>query len=209
MPRKHPTPTSKLQNRDNQRRSRARRRDVLASLQQRVAEYERRDAQATLQMQAAARAVLAENQRLRALLRRRGVSQPEIDAYLAAPDGPGEGHAVVPSSNPTPQAPAASAPALALAPCRNSSGQERESTLCANTCTSPLAADPQVEPPPPSAGPRDTLELSCDEAAEIIATFRGHADPEAARAALGCSGPAACRVDNLRIFQLMDADEGA
>lgn len=67
--------------RDNQRASRARRRELLESLQRRVAEYERQGAQATLEMQQAARAVALQNRRLRDLLAAYGVPQAEVDEY--------------------------------------------------------------------------------------------------------------------------------
>ncbi|KAK4444966.1 hypothetical protein QBC34DRAFT_429412 [Podospora aff. communis PSN243] len=70
MPRKTKTDTTVLQNRESQRRSRARRRELVEDLQRRVAEYERRDARATEAMQVAARRVVEENRRLRGLLGR-------------------------------------------------------------------------------------------------------------------------------------------
>ncbi|KAL8376643.1 hypothetical protein RB595_007652 [Gaeumannomyces hyphopodioides] len=84
MPRK--TYESTVQNRNNQRLSRARRRGLIEDLQRRLQEYERRGVEASLEMQRAARSVVLENQRLRALLAARGVSQDEIAAHLFAPD---------------------------------------------------------------------------------------------------------------------------
>ncbi|KAM5373257.1 hypothetical protein ACJZ2D_007086 [Fusarium nematophilum] len=76
------TPASLALNRENQRRSRARHREFTNDLQQRVLEYERRDAQATLDMQRVARAVAAENAVLREMLAARNVTAEEVDAYL-------------------------------------------------------------------------------------------------------------------------------
>ncbi|KAK0611574.1 hypothetical protein B0T14DRAFT_331722 [Immersiella caudata] len=70
MPRKTKTDNTILQNRESQRRSRARRRELVEDLQRRVAEYERRDAHATEAMQLAARKVVEENRKLRELLGR-------------------------------------------------------------------------------------------------------------------------------------------
>lgn len=50
-------------------------------------EYERRDAQVTLEMQQAARAVAAENAALREMLAMRNVMREEVDAYLASSNG--------------------------------------------------------------------------------------------------------------------------
>ncbi|KAL8393707.1 hypothetical protein RB595_003446 [Gaeumannomyces hyphopodioides] len=86
MPSNVKTPASTVQNRNNQRLSRARRKEFVADLQRRLQEYERRGVEATLEMQRAAQSIGLENQRLRALLAERGVSQHEITAYLSAPD---------------------------------------------------------------------------------------------------------------------------
>jgi hypothetical protein len=69
--------------RDNQRTSRARRKELLNDLQRRVDEYERRGVQATLEMQQAARRVARENARLRALLLSKGVTEPEVEMWLS------------------------------------------------------------------------------------------------------------------------------
>lgn len=84
MPRKHRTPESLALNRENQRRSRARHRELLEELQGRVRDYERRDAQATLDMQRVAREVAAENAALKGLLAAKGVPPDEVEAHLQA-----------------------------------------------------------------------------------------------------------------------------
>ncbi|KAG9203464.1 hypothetical protein G6514_002831 [Epicoccum nigrum] len=68
--------------RDNQRRSRARRKDLIKDLQMRVQEYEQKGVAATQDMQRAARKVVQENERLRALLARHGVLRDEVDSFL-------------------------------------------------------------------------------------------------------------------------------
>ncbi|KAJ0128630.1 hypothetical protein HZ326_28276 [Fusarium oxysporum f. sp. albedinis] len=83
MPRKNRTPTSVIQNRDNQRRSRARRRQLVEELQLRLQDYERRGPQASIEMRREAKGVLWENKHLRDLLQIRGVSQDEIDDHLS------------------------------------------------------------------------------------------------------------------------------
>ncbi|KAG5744063.1 hypothetical protein H9Q69_005873 [Fusarium xylarioides] len=84
MPRKTRTPESLALNRENQRRSRARQRELLDDLQNRVREFERRDGQATLEMQRVARAVAGENAALRGLLAAKGVSAEEVEAHVEA-----------------------------------------------------------------------------------------------------------------------------
>lgn len=73
--------------RENQRRSRTRRAELLASLQRRVHEYERQGVTATLEMQRAARKVAHDNFRLHSLLALHGVSREEVDAFLRLEEG--------------------------------------------------------------------------------------------------------------------------
>ncbi|RYP54024.1 hypothetical protein DL770_010972 [Monosporascus sp. CRB-9-2] len=89
MPRKIRIPEDPARNRENQQRCRARRREYVQELERRVREYERRDAEATCEMQRAAQAVAWKNKRLLALLALHGVSRAEIDSFLQPPDGVG------------------------------------------------------------------------------------------------------------------------
>ncbi|KAI8628224.1 hypothetical protein F5Y19DRAFT_438560 [Xylariaceae sp. FL1651] len=82
MPRKVRVPADPAQNRQNQQRSRARRREYLASLENRLREFEHREIQATLEMQQAAREVAWVNGRLMELLAVRGVSTEEVNEFL-------------------------------------------------------------------------------------------------------------------------------
>ncbi|KAL7807605.1 hypothetical protein V8C26DRAFT_423808 [Trichoderma gracile] len=84
MPRKFITQEVKDQNRESQRRSRARRAELINDLKSQVQEYQRRGASASLEMQRLAQAVTRENQRLRSLLSERGVSQEEVQHYLSS-----------------------------------------------------------------------------------------------------------------------------
>ncbi|KAF2623713.1 hypothetical protein BU25DRAFT_414176 [Macroventuria anomochaeta] len=68
--------------RDNQRRSRARRKDLIKDLQTRVQEYELKGVAATQDMQRAARKVAQENERLRTLLARHGILKEEVEFFL-------------------------------------------------------------------------------------------------------------------------------
>ncbi|KAI0450647.1 hypothetical protein F5B21DRAFT_417282 [Xylaria acuta] len=91
MPRKVRPPADAAQNRENQQRSRARRKEYLASLEARVRDFENREVQATLAMQRAAREVAWVNERLMELLAARGVPRDEVDGFLrrAGEDGGG------------------------------------------------------------------------------------------------------------------------
>jgi hypothetical protein len=72
--------------RDNQRRHRVRQKELIADLQNRLDEYERLGAHATLEMQRAARHVARENESLRALLSQKGVSATEVEEFLRVCD---------------------------------------------------------------------------------------------------------------------------
>ena len=81
------TPSS-IRIRENQRRSRNQRKELIQDLQRRVQEYEAKGIAATQEMQRAARKVAEENARLKSLLASRGVSHDEVDAYLRSFDAP-------------------------------------------------------------------------------------------------------------------------
>jgi hypothetical protein len=51
---------------------------------------------------------------------------------------------------------------------------------------------------------RSPHETSCEDAASIIASMRGHADREQVREELGCGAARDCNVKNTTLFQLMD-----
>lgn len=71
--------------RDNQRRSRARRKEYLQELEAKIRSCEQVGIEASSEIQTAARKVLDENRKLRALLHERGVSEPEVIAALGGP----------------------------------------------------------------------------------------------------------------------------
>ncbi|KAH7368700.1 hypothetical protein B0T11DRAFT_66742 [Plectosphaerella cucumerina] len=212
---KDPANASRI--RDNQRRSRARRKEYVEELQRQVQEYEKQGVQASLDIQKAARDVSIENSRLRTLLSHRGVSAPEVDAYLrsfdgiAHPDGPLPDHHLVKREHSLP---------LPLPPTQQHTVSHRTTSLdplsvladASTQVSSSTAASaaphfheqrtvkacrtPQQQAPPPptqqhhaSAYPpaASPLQMSCNAAARIIADMQGHSDARHARASLGCS----------------------
>ncbi|KAK0480184.1 hypothetical protein IW261DRAFT_1476619 [Armillaria novae-zelandiae] len=69
--------------RENQRQSRQRKRDYVSSLEQRLETFEKEGVKANVELQKVARAVSAENQKLRALLiERSGMSEADIQQHL-------------------------------------------------------------------------------------------------------------------------------
>ncbi|KAI5779907.1 hypothetical protein DFH27DRAFT_365079 [Peziza echinospora] len=78
--------------RDNQRRSRARKKEYLATLEAKFQECQRMGVEASIEIQNAARAVVKENMRLKELLRKTGFGEEEIDRWIV--EGGLEGGAV-------------------------------------------------------------------------------------------------------------------
>ena len=72
--------------RENQRRSRERRKQLIDELQQRLHQYETKEIEATIEVQLAARRVVWENSRLRSLLASKGVSDQEITQFMQSED---------------------------------------------------------------------------------------------------------------------------
>ncbi|OAG19571.1 hypothetical protein CC77DRAFT_937328, partial [Alternaria alternata] len=169
------TPSS-IRIRENQRRSRNQRKELIQDLQRRVQEYEAKGIAATQEMQRAARKVADENARLRSLLSSRGVAHEEIEAYLRSFD-------------------AASTP--------NHSSANRYALPVSRP---PVLAIPAVSSFGYMASPSldSGLLISCETAASIIAEMRGDGDRQRIRASLGCHGDKECSVKNTLVLELMD-----
>ncbi|KAG5287357.1 bZIP1 superfamily domain-containing protein [Histoplasma capsulatum G186AR] len=92
-----------------------------------------------------------------------------------------------------------------------------------SNCTHPIQPQPQLQDPQtllhttptPQAScssPTDTTldSTSCEIAASIIASMRGHGDAASVRAELGCGpGGANCQVGNMEIFRVLDRSIGS
>lgn len=72
--------------RDNQRRSRARRKEYMHELEQRLRVYELQGIEASSEIQQAARKVVDENKKLRSLLNKHGITDSSIDSFLQDPE---------------------------------------------------------------------------------------------------------------------------
>ncbi|TXC04006.1 hypothetical protein FocTR4_00000194, partial [Fusarium oxysporum f. sp. cubense] len=187
----HKTAATVAENRDAQRRSRARRQELIADLQSRLEEYERMGVEASIEMQRVAQAVSVQNQRLKDLL---GVTTKKsampTDDTLQGSSWP--------------------------APSMNEDAVPMVSNLIVPTAgrNQPSSTEPLLELLSDSfdssnsivhSGNRsEPLETSCDKAAEILVEFHSQTDPSWARSALGCHGDNSCSVKNTKIFQLMD-----
>ncbi|KAF2180067.1 hypothetical protein K469DRAFT_693534 [Zopfia rhizophila CBS 207.26] len=83
--------------RDNQRRSRARRKEYLQELEAKLRSCEQMGVEASAEIQSAARKVLEENRKLRGLLRERGVPEADIVAVMGTGDKSFEHISVAPA----------------------------------------------------------------------------------------------------------------
>ena len=65
---------------------------------------------------------------------------------------------------------------------------------------------PNLLPVAEMPNPQNLLddESTCEAAASIIASMRGHGDTETVMAELGCSSNRTCTVNNMTIFELLD-----
>lgn len=190
MPRKNNnTPEVRLMQRENQRRSRMRQKELLDEMRQRIERYERDGIQATASMQASARLVDAENTALRSLLAAKGVTPDEIHNHLML-------NGIIRPSTPAPMI--QSAPKLQVLP-----EDQGTDVVCGSVETgrssqlddNGVAEGRQMD----QAGTR----MSCDVAASIVADVAGHDDRGYARSALGCT-TSDCSVKTSRVFDIID-----
>ncbi|KAK2865118.1 hypothetical protein FQN49_003896 [Arthroderma sp. PD_2] len=209
--------------RENQRRSRARRKEYIQDLETRLQRYERHGVDVTIEVQAAARKVAKQNAMLRSLLNSLGVSDIKIDDYLLHAEGnssasvPEKRPAVIPHTTTQTHADIA-----APIDCPRSQEPQKSWLPDADTAHNPVRqacsgdsvgqADPKLEdgesPNRVSLGRSSTAwednMTPCEEAARIIAGMRGNCDEEVVRAELGCSADMSCMVGNMNIFQALD-----
>jgi len=133
--------------RDNQRRSRARRKEYLQELETKWRVCEQMGIEASSEMQTAARKVLDENKKLRILLNQKGVSNDEIDAFASSassstPNSPG------PHDLPSPL------PSVSLAKLLSSR------RAVSSTPMSRRQQSEEVPPPPPMQLPTPQLQTA-------------------------------------------------
>lgn len=164
--------------RDNQRRARSRRKELLQDMRHKLQEYEHAGAQATLGMQQAARRVALENERLRLLLHRHGVTSEETQAFLRSFGDDGDA-----ARQHSPKIQKTALPPLS--PPRRDPPKAQSQEHDTSFTQSPS-------------------EMHCDAAAQLLAEMNGHDDREAMKSALGCEGGHACNVKNTALFRIME-----
>ncbi|KAI9036917.1 bZIP transcription factor [Aspergillus affinis] len=193
--------------RDNQRRSRARRKDYIRELEERVQSYEKLGVTATQEVQAAGRKVAQENKWLRELLSLHGIVDSQVNQYLAsrrienaapAPPGPGK-HGSHKRSTTT------------ISTKQHAHQHVLMSSPAAFSDEEPVPEDRmgsgQANGLPPNqyatAEQHDQTSMSCEAAANIIAGMHIDSDTSVIRERLGC-GSTDCQVRHLTIFEMLD-----
>jgi hypothetical protein len=203
--------------RENQRRSRARRKEYIQELEMRLQRYDRLGVQATTEVQAAARRVAEQNAALRSFLNELGKSDSEIEEYLCRSSG-------TESSASPPQTTPPVVPSEGIVPMHMSNGARPRTEAVPQPSPAPFrkyskpplppntdtSGNPQfsgsgassmpISPAPSDQGLRNANMTSCEDAARIIARMRGHYNEEDVRAELGCSTNKHCTVENITIF---------
>jgi hypothetical protein len=255
-------PASLTRIRDNQRRSRARRKEYIQELEKRLQRFEHLGVETNVEIQAAARKVAYENTLLRSLLNGHGVTNIDIEEHIHT-----EGKRVVPTLLPARTSDAPVIPQAEMlrqsvlhnsmdgvdtstfqsipkemlerlekgrilddgrlaglsepvqtsrTPSTPYQSLKPESCQTANSHLAPIPSEARTsvvstcrcELPGLSRQPQAVDDVTtCEAAANIIASMRGHGDQEAAREELGCCLDEHCMVENVKIFQLIDREE--
>ncbi|KAG8630729.1 hypothetical protein KVT40_002348 [Elsinoe batatas] len=193
--------TDAERNRLKQQRSRARRKEYLTDLEDRLRTYERQGVQATIEVQSAARHVVAENQALRKLLAQYGADTTEIETFvksqLEATKSTIHPKYISDSGSPK-QAPGGKQLVTAApSPTRHSLPA---STGAQNPETNIELAEIAID-----TGSRNGVysdHISCEEAAQVIASMRGAANASEIFPELGCSQTQRCMVKSSIVFEL-------
>lgn len=226
-------------NRLKQQRSRARRKEYLTGLEDRLRDYERHGVQATVEVQNAARHVARENQALRKLLARHSVQPADIDAFLQHEllDDALRFRVDIAQNTKTPRGESSmdlasqlASPTASIAqnspPAANGSSLVKSVALatdifspeqCANQPLRTQYNDVldgdrcyQAVAKSTSAGSDGSSlqtavysdQISCEEAAQVIASMRGAANVMQILPELGCSESQRCMVKSSVVFEL-------
>ncbi|PYI02302.1 hypothetical protein BO78DRAFT_390355 [Aspergillus sclerotiicarbonarius CBS 121057] len=195
--------------RDNQRRSRARRKEYTRDLEERLRSFEKLGVAASQEVQEAGRKVAKENALLRTLLILRGVTEDEIEHFLKTQShntptqasstvATGLRDTVAPAVVSEPDPPARLAMTVYTGP--ESHGLE-EGRLAALTSDSDQTVSQGLQ----HYGQSDPGQFtSCENAARIIAGFRNYPGLDELRSELGCETKSSCMVRNMAIFEALD-----
>lgn len=215
--------------RENQRRSRARRKEYLQELEQKLRKCEQAGVKASVDIQHAARGVAEENKRLRednARLREEGEKlRGENERIRAILDRNQRGHAedatgveYVPgaSSHGTEDA-GSETPSQLQDSVERQVEEPNTTTEGEEICTRLTQTQPELPLEVSYTSQNDEMVLgddtsSCEYAAHIITSMRADISTDDVRADLGCGGDSRewwkCKVDNSKLFVAVDRYAG-
>lgn len=216
MAKETPTPPSTTNSRirDNQRRSRARRKAHLEEIEQRLRICQTKGVEASAEIQRAARKVAEENRALRLLLNRHGVGDEEIRLFLRGIGGKGEDgegaigelEGLLRSKRPDREdASFREAPRTLLPPAKTEASPVNDEPAARSCCGGRPCFRPESEEEKEAIRIREAgsaLQMlsggsNCIVATEIVSTMTG-ADPESVRDHFKCNpcDPTDCQVDD-------------
>ncbi|PYI34528.1 hypothetical protein BP00DRAFT_390141 [Aspergillus indologenus CBS 114.80] len=217
--------SSSLRIHDNQRRSRARRKEYLQDLEQRLRKFELLGVQATQEVQAAGRKLAIENAHLRSLLRLHGVSDQQVQEYLTGQST----HLNPPACRPEAVSEARSPARKCLPSTLGNDGVSLQSITSTLAPSSPATHQQRAlfdvqplgrelpatidesrydssESSPTSRYQSAGQSTPCETAAGIIQSMRSYYDARDIRSELGCQSDTNCMVRNMDIFRLLDEE---
>ncbi|KAB8072076.1 hypothetical protein BDV29DRAFT_192821 [Aspergillus leporis] len=190
--------------RGGQRRSRARRKEYIQVLEQRLHKFETLDVQATREAQVAGRKAAVENTHLRSLLRLHGVFDQDVQEYLRAHTA-NIVHSIFHSG--------AGSSQLSSFNCECKNPLYKMANTEPNSSLSSPPINQQVtisknqisdgEQRVPVDSPTHGQSTPCETAAKINTSMRNNYDARS-RSELGCHSNSNCMVRNMDIFQLLD-----
>lgn len=205
--------------RENQRRSRERRKEYIQYLEQRLRSFERLGVAATQEVQEAGRKVARENVLLRSLLMLCGVTEEQTQEYLQSQTGDisaVESSAATtsrllrPSSDRPMDSYISHTPLAELDPdgvkySPLKSGT-KEDDLETERLSTPCLNKPETVPEAHQSGENTGIgQFSlCEDAATLIASLGDHPNIRDVRAQLGCGPESTCIVKNMSIFEILD-----
>lgn len=221
------SPSSAIRVRDNQRRARARRREYIQDLEAKLHCNEKQGIRASLEIQAAARKVVAENELLREEVQKLRGENGALRKLLGSTDAREGMHVTdtaLVESHARIQEATGSTSSVDLASqtgiCTAANPLSRLGTISTTTHNdfpdlsfelSSLPLSSAIHSPSrPSTSPMASTDdtSSCEHAAHIITSMRADVDREDVRKELGCGkgeeGWGDCRVRNGRVFGAVD-----
>lgn len=218
--------------RENQRRSRARRKEYVEGMQRKLQDFEGKGVSATLEMQQAARDVAIENSRLRLLLAHSGVNIDAVENFLQSFKGQdaseAEHYAAKIATAESIAALGRSSTVATLFPehahvdklavlasasmQQSASGHDSDGTITSDDSTTGLSTGPvtpsssNLNAPSPSDGDFEPPQtMSCDAAAHIIAQMQGCGLREPSKGTLENSSQNDYLIQNSAFLKILEA----